>query len=263
MVDFSYYGLKVFSGPIFKSINPSGDLLIQNGYLVVYNLCAMVGLYTAAFIIDIPWIGRKRLSMASFAGQTLNYFLTAAIFNHTTPEVLMFLFFLGNYLSTAGADPALYLMSTESFPTEIRGVAQGVCAFWGKIGAFTATFIFSSVDTRTIFWACGAVNIVGCLFTFIFLSDLTGVSLAEQDAKFELFLEGRPERYKGKLNAPEHLSNFERWTGWHGEYDPSWAEDLVKEEMSKMLQTNAEASGEVEYSGDLHGMTSANDASSE
>lgn len=57
--------------------------------------------------------------------------------------------------------------------------------------------------------------------------DLTHVSLSEHDAQLELFLEGQPEKYMGRLNKDEHLSNYERWTKRHGSYDPFWASNLA------------------------------------
>jgi hypothetical protein len=68
------------------------------------------------------------------------------------------------------------------------------------------------MSTAEIFWACGTVSILGLIVTFIFTVDLTHVSLAELEAQLELFLEGKLARYTGKLNAPQHLSNFEIWT---------------------------------------------------
>ena len=52
---------------------------------------------------------------------------------------------------------------------------------------------------------------------------MSHVSLSEHDAQLELYLEGRVDEYKGLLNKPCHLSNFQRLTGRHGEYDPDWA----------------------------------------
>ena len=55
------------------------------------------------------------------------------------------------------------------------------------------------------------------------------MSLSEHDAQLELLLEGRPEKYMGRLNLYDHLSNFERWTGRHGKYDSQWAYKLISE----------------------------------
>jgi hypothetical protein len=84
-----------------------------------------------------------------------------------------------------------------------------------------------------IFYTTGSTCLLGFLFTLVFSCDLTHVSLAEHDAQLELFLQGRPDRYQGLLNKREHLTNFERWTGRHGTYDPQWAAKLVEEEREK------------------------------
>ena len=83
----------------------------------------------------------------------------------------------------------------------------------------------------------------GALFTFFFSVDLTHVSLAEHDVQLELFLEGRLDEYKGKLNDKKHLSLFESMTGRHGEYVSHWANDLIKDELtmhSKLGDTEAD-----------------------
>ena len=110
-----------------------------------------------------------------------------------------------------------------------------VSAFMGKSGAFLATIVFSKLETPHIFFICGGVCCLGAIFTLFFSVDLTHVSLAEHDAQLELFLEGRVEDYKGKLNAPKHLSLYEKLTGKHGVYDPTWAMSLVKKDMEQAL----------------------------
>lgn len=115
----------------------------------------------------------------------------------------------------------------ETYPTELRATCHGLSAFMGKAGALLATVVFAQMDTPTIFLTCGATSIIGLLLTLVFSADLTRVSLAEHDAQLELFLEGKLHVYKGKLNAPEHLSYFEQWTGHHGNFDPLWASKLI------------------------------------
>mmetsp|Transcript_18417 Transcript_18417/g.44482 ORF Transcript_18417/g.44482 Transcript_18417/m.44482 type:complete len:119 (+) Transcript_18417:284-640(+) len=49
--DSCFYGLKLFSGPIFAAINPDGDLAVSNGYLLINNLVALVAYYLAAKLL--------------------------------------------------------------------------------------------------------------------------------------------------------------------------------------------------------------------
>jgi len=47
-------------------IDPSGDLLTTNGYLLLNNICGLAGYYAAAVVIDKPKIGRRNLQLASY-----------------------------------------------------------------------------------------------------------------------------------------------------------------------------------------------------
>jgi hypothetical protein len=82
-------------------------------------------------------------------------------------------------------------------------------AFLGKAGALIATITFGKVDTPTIFLICGVVGLIGAVITVFFSVDLTHVSLSEHNAQLELYLEGRLDEYKGKLNKKVHLSLFD------------------------------------------------------
>jgi hypothetical protein len=46
--DITFYGLKLFSGPIFADINPTGDLIKNNGFLLLNSVIALCGYFCAA-----------------------------------------------------------------------------------------------------------------------------------------------------------------------------------------------------------------------
>jgi MFS family permease len=236
--DVAFYGLKLFSGPIFDDINPGGDLIVQNGYLLLNNVCALAGYYVAAKILDLPYIGRKKVQMASFALCAFLFMTTAAVFNSASSVVIMLLFFASSFVGQ-GANVTTYVIAAETYPTELRGTFHGISAFLGKLGALFATIAFGYLSTEQIFWVCGGCAITGIWLTYIFTADLTRVSLAEHDAQLELMLADTPKRYKGKLNSPDHLSNFERWTGRHGEYESEWVHRLVRDERDKARRSAA------------------------
>jgi MFS family permease len=228
--DVTFYGLKLFSGPIFRDINPDGHLVVQNGLLLVNNLCALVGYYCAAAVIDRPTIGRKKLQIFSFTLCAIIFMTTAAVFDSASSGVVMFLFFASSFFGNFGANVTTYVMAAETYPTELRGTFHGLSAYCGKLGALIANIGFGFLSSKEIFWVCGACSVVGLVFTYLFSVDLTGVSLAEHDAQLELLFDDKLHRYKGRLNDRKHLSNFEVWTGRHGMYDPDWVRKIVHEE---------------------------------
>ena len=171
--------------------------------------------------------------MVSFAICAILFMTTAAIFETGRYQTLMVLYFAISFFGQFGVNVTTYVVAAETYPTELRATCHGISSFMGKAGALFATVIFASINTTQIFWTCGSVSVIGLITTFLFTVDLTRVSLAEHDAQLELFLEGRLEVYKGRLNDPRHLSNFEIWTGRHGEYDPLWATKLATKEKSR------------------------------
>jgi len=175
--------------------------------LLFNNLCALAGYYFAARYIDVPAIGRRNLQMVSFAICAFLFFLTAAIFNTGKTETLMFLYFSSSFFGQFGANVTTYVVAAETYPGELRATFHGLSAFLGKAGALIATVIFASMDADEIFYVCGGTSIIGLALTYLFTVDLTHVSLAEHDAQLELFLEGRLDEYKGKLNARGRCCN--------------------------------------------------------
>ena len=165
--------------------------------------------------------------------------ITAAIFDTAGSGIIMFIYFLTSFFGTFGANTTTYVMAAETFPTEVRSTCHGLSAFCGKGGALAATAVFGSLHTTTIFWVTAGACFIAFFFTLLFSCDLSKVPLGELDAQLELFLEGRPEKYQGVLNKREHLTNFEIWTGRHGEFVEGWAEKLVEEELAKDAPSNA------------------------
>ena len=127
---YSYFLLK--SPSIFlltyMSVNPKGGLIVLNGYLLINNLCGLCGYYFAAFVIDKPKIGRKRLQMVSFVTSVVIFFITGAVFNTASPHLLLFLFFMSSFV-TNWMNVTTYVCAAETYPTELRATCHGISAF--------------------------------------------------------------------------------------------------------------------------------------
>jgi hypothetical protein len=138
--DIAVYGLKLFCGPIFGPLNPTGDLMIVNLYILLNNVVALVGYYWAAVVIDKKTIGRKKLQITSFLMIGLVYSVFGAIFS-TAPGawVLLVLMLLASLTGNFGGNVTTYVVAAESYPTELRSTCHGLSAFAGKVVALLAT----------------------------------------------------------------------------------------------------------------------------
>jgi len=92
-----------------------------------------------------------------------------------------------------GPGDMLGLVSAESYATPIRGTCYGLSAAVGKAGAAIGTQVFTPIQNnlgkRWTFIIAAICGVVGILVTYIFVPDMTGVDLAEEDARFMRYLE--------------------------------------------------------------------------
>ena len=134
----------MFSGPIFAAINPEGGLLVNNGYLLLNNLLALVGYYSCSVIIDKPNIGRKNVQVVFFILVSTVFLILSFCFEKASPSGLICLYFLSSILGQF-VNVTTYVIPAEAFPTELRGTLHGFSAFTGKLGAFIGTYLLHTI----------------------------------------------------------------------------------------------------------------------
>lgn len=91
-----------------------------------------------------------------------------------------------------GPGDMLGLLSSESYATAVRGTCYGISAALGKTGAAVGTEAFTPIQTnlgkRWTFIIAAICGVAGVLVTWIFVPNLRGEDLAEEDEKFRLHL---------------------------------------------------------------------------
>ena len=88
-------------------------------------MCALAGYYCAAYVIDMPSVGRKKLQMISNMVCAIIFLVTGLAFNSAGPSVLMFLYFFSSYTVNFGPNVTTYVMAAETYPTELRATLHG------------------------------------------------------------------------------------------------------------------------------------------
>ncbi|KAN0135740.1 MFS Git1p-like glycerophosphoinositol permease [Lactarius tabidus] len=108
-----------------------------------------------------------------------------------------------------GPGDMILLVSAESYPTPIRcvsfelnerkalidysGTCYGISAAIGKTGAVIGIQVFTPIQkhlgTKWTFIIAAICGILGALLTYLFVPDMTGVDLVDEDASFVEYLE--------------------------------------------------------------------------
>lgn len=225
MNDMFFYGNKIFQGE-FISILTGGK---SNGVMLdwLYNMinigCSMAGYYLASLTIDTRFYGRNWMQQLGFLMDFVLFVVPAFHFKYyKSPEhvhAFQAMYFLSSFFQQFGPNCVTFLVAAEVFPTEIRASAHGIGAATGKLGALTASVLYNYIDDQTKFYVVPWFGLAGMLLTLVFLPDVTGLDLREQDRRWRFIVEGRSHEYHGIAVHPMHLSWWERFRGVGKTYD--------------------------------------------
>mmetsp|Transcript_7587 Transcript_7587/g.12258 ORF Transcript_7587/g.12258 Transcript_7587/m.12258 type:complete len:585 (+) Transcript_7587:130-1884(+) len=223
--DVVFYGNKLFQGKIIATII-GGEPTVYEVlvYTLINSTIALAGYYCAALTIDKTWMGRRRLqSIGMFF--TFVLFLICGLLYDTLakPENIGYfqaLYYLSSFFGQFGPNSTTWLLPSELFPTQVRTAAHGFSAAAGKLGALTATFVFTyggpggtPLGSKEIFLVCSVCGLTGLFLTLTFIPDVTTLDLVHLDDRWELIVDGRPDDYHGDAIHPVYLSWFETVTG--------------------------------------------------
>lgn len=224
--DIVFYGNKLFQGTIIAAIvGGTPSIFTILAYTLINSSVALVGYYAAALIIDKPWMGRKRLQNIGFFMTFILFLVCGISFDELSkPENahwLQLLYYLSSFFGQCGPNSTTWLLPSELFPTDVRTLAHGLSASSGKLGALTATILFTygasgdPLGTRSIFLVCSICGLIGLAITTVFVPDVTTLDLSCMDERFEFIKEGRVEDYHGPARDAQYLSFYEKVSG-HG-----------------------------------------------
>jgi MFS family permease len=201
LVDVAFYGNGVSEQVILKHLLPHADLLTTTLVAAgIFAVAALPGYYLAAWQMDR--IGRKPIQVIGFAVMAMAY---AAIYfaPGIMDEVALFLalYMVSFFFIEFGPNTTTFLLPTEVFPTNVRGMGHGVSAAAGKtgaaIGAFLLPIVLAHVGLPSTLGILAVVSLAGVALTLFAIPEMKGQSLGmlemtEEDAKS--CCQGHPER---------------------------------------------------------------------
>ena len=130
---------------LFQTLEPQNDAFSLSFY---QTLAQIPGNILATILIDL--VGRQRLVFVGFGGGSLSLFLLSAMV-HTDarhhPAIVLSLA-CSYTMCICVCWISLDCISTESFPTRIRGTGRSICVATGRIAGFSIQFLYGPLVNR-------------------------------------------------------------------------------------------------------------------
>lgn len=144
--DFVNFPNSIMSSTIIDSLVPGKSLQTVALWQLILSLMTLPGVFVGIFLVNS--IGRKWTGILGFGGYLLIGLIVGCSYAEITKVIPAFVVMYGlmQSLGHMGPGSTLGLVSTESFPTAIRGVCYAISAAFGKAGAAVGTEVFTPIE---------------------------------------------------------------------------------------------------------------------
>ncbi|KIM85338.1 hypothetical protein PILCRDRAFT_817340 [Piloderma croceum F 1598] len=192
LYDFVTFPNGVFSGTIISSVIKNADIKKTAEWQLLLGIIALPGVFVGAWLCNS--LGRRNTMMLGFSGYLVFGLIIGCAYDQITKIIPLFVIFYGLMQSFGNMGPGdmLGLVSAESYATPVRGTCYGISAALGKTGAAVGTQAFTPIQIhlgkKWTFIVAALCGITGILVTYFFVPDMTGIDLADEDAKFMKYL---------------------------------------------------------------------------
>ncbi|KAI9572870.1 major facilitator superfamily domain-containing protein [Boletus coccyginus] len=192
LYDFVTFPNGVFSGTIISSVIHDSDIKKTAEWQLLLGTIALPGVFVGAWLCNR--MGRRNTMILGFSGYLVFGLTIGLSYDKITTIIPLFVIFYGLMQSFGNMGPGdmLGLTSSESYATPVRGTCYGLSAAIGKTGAAVGTQAFTPIQNnlgkRWTFIIAAICGVTGVLVTYFFVPDMTGVDLADEDAKFLRYL---------------------------------------------------------------------------
>ncbi|THH20859.1 hypothetical protein EW146_g582 [Bondarzewia mesenterica] len=211
---------------IISSVIHNSDIKTTAEWQLLLGALALPGVFVGAWLCD-P-LGRRNTMMVGFSGYLVIGLIMGVAYEKITNIIPLFVIFYGLMQSFGNLGPGdmLGLVSAEkrSYPTPIRGTCYGLSAAIGKVGAAVGTQAFTPIQNnlgkkyaivgfwfivalvnspfcRWTFIIAAICGVTGILVTYFFVPDMTGIDLADEDARFMEYL--KAEGWEGEVGEDD------------------------------------------------------------
>lgn len=191
LYDFINFPNSIMSGTIISSLVTDNDIQTTAIWQVILSLLPVPGVLLGAYLTNA--IGRRKTGILGFLGYTVTGFLIGGLYHTLSQHIAAFVVLYGllNAFGHMGPGATIGLISSESFPTAMRGMGYSLALAFGRTGAAVGTECFSPLrewagDSAT-FYLAGGVAVLGSV-VYGFLPESRGLDLEGEDRGLEAYL---------------------------------------------------------------------------
>jgi hypothetical protein len=210
--DFVNFPNGIMSSTIINSLVPGKAIQTVAMWQLILSLMTLPGVFVGIFLVNK--LGRRWTGILGFGGYLLVGLIVGGSFAQITKVMPAFVVMYGlmQSLGHMGPGATLGLVSTESYPTAIRGVCYAISAALGKAGAAVGTEVFTPIKENlgqrwTFFFAAifGAIGMVVYWYVLrslarkelqaqlmsdcrFLVEDMSQADLLAEDKAFEIYL---------------------------------------------------------------------------
>ena len=172
------YGLTTWLPSVYQQVF---KLPIEQAlsYGLIANILGLASSVACALLIDK--VGRRIWFTAAFAGSAISL-LTLWAIGATTPERVLICSTL-SFMCVSTLSLALYLYTSEMYPTRMRALGTGAATAWLRIasviGPITVGTLVAAGGLDTVFGLFGSVVLIAAVIIFLFGTETKGKVLED------------------------------------------------------------------------------------
>ena len=167
------------------------------GWAVVINCFYIPGPFVGGYLSDR--IGRRKTLCLGYTLQAILGFILGGAIRDIQKILPLFIVLYGIFLTLGEVGPGatVFAISSESFPTSIRGQCLGIIVAFGKAGGAIGTAVFSPIltsfgdntykGTQAVFLIGSGFAAIGALAAFFIIPEINP-NLDDEDEAWKTYL---------------------------------------------------------------------------
>ncbi|SPO25744.1 related to GIT1 - Glycerophosphoinositol transporter also able to mediate low-affinity phosphate transport [Ustilago trichophora] len=217
--DFVVFPLGVFSGTIISTVVKDSTLLRVAEWQLLLSTLGIPGVLLG--VLALPKLGSRVTFMIGLGGFLVLGLIIGCLYDKYishSAAALVILFGLLTASGNFGPGNLSGLVSSEVYPSSLRGTFYGISAGIAKAGAAIGVQVFTPIQThlgkKWVFIISALLGLIGVGLVYFFIPETTKLDLAEEDREWLRYLvqngwEGEiGDGTEGVVGAKEALSRI-------------------------------------------------------